>query len=164
MKKERVFRNAAVFAALTALAVFSAGPVYAGSDGKCWFKKGGAEAGGLEYKVYKKAAFLQKHAKDLALTDDQKKSLKDLENSLKKTLIEQDAKVKTVKVDIDAALYERPINVEAVNALIDQKYEAKKAASKSKVKALADLKNLLTDEQYAKMKELWKEKNDRKKD
>lgn len=142
---------------VTCLGVSSA---YAGGD-KCCYKKDGKEMS-LEQKFYKKVKFVSKHEDELALTEEQKKTIKDIKTALKKSLIEQEAKVETVKLDIHAGLYERPVNVDALNTLVDQKYEAKKAASKSLIKAFADFKNVFTDQQYETMKKLWKEKYDKK--
>ncbi len=56
----------------------------------------------------------------------------------------------------DQQLHEQVINIETVNQLIDQKYEAKKAKEKQAAGALAQLKSKLSDEQYQKMKDLFK--------
>lgn len=144
-------------ALVTCLGLSSA---YAGGD-KCCYKSDGKEMS-LEKKFDKKVKFVSKHEDELALTEEQKKSIKDIKTALKKSLIEQEAKVETVKLDIHEGLYERPVNVEALNALVDQKYEAKKAASKSLIKAFADFKNVFTDQQYETMKKLWKEKDNKK--
>jgi ribosomal protein L32E len=57
-------------------------------------------------------------------------------------------------VDLTALLYENPVNVAQANALVDQKYEIKKAKAKFLVQSFADLKQTLTQEQWDKYKGL----------
>ena len=58
-------------------------------------------------------------------------------------------------IDIMAKLKEHPIDLEAVNKLIDQKYEMKKAQIKSLVASYAKLKSILTEDQIKILKTLW---------
>lgn len=83
-----------------------------------------------------------------------------LKHRTKKELIMQEAKIDVVKVDIKANLYEDVIDTEATNALIDRKYELKKAKAKFLVGALAELKGILTEKQMASLKDLWRKKAD----
>ena len=52
-------------------------------------------------------------------------------------------------------LYDNPVPVEEIDVLIDQKYEMKRDKAKLLVNAYAEVKGLLTDDQYNKMKEVW---------
>lgn len=128
-----------------------------------------AEAGGhgkhdkdLEDKIYWKVGFLKDHQEELGLSDEQVDQLKALKLDLKKELIALKATKMTAKVDIKAGLYERQLDVAALNQLIDVKYDAKRDMAKSKVRALAALKSILTDEQYEGMKKLKKEMKENK--
>ena len=110
----------------------------------------------LESKVLWEAGFLLEHKEDLALTDEQIAKLETLKLETKKSMIRKDAEIEAISLDIDAKLKTDDATPDAVNALMDQKYELKKEKSKELVAAYFDLKNLLTDEQKAKKKELFK--------
>ena len=71
-------------------------------------------------------------------------------------LIKQEADIQILSLDIMAKLHEYPVDVEAVNKTIDQKYDLKKAKAKNLVEAFAKLKGTLTSEQYDKLKSIWK--------
>ena len=53
-------------------------------------------------------------------------------------------------------MWQNAIDTEAIDALIDKKYEIKKEKAKSMVGAYAELKGILTAEQKDKLKELYK--------
>ena len=112
---------------------------------------------GWESKIFYKAHFMIKNQDELGLSDEQVKKIKELKLAAKKELIDRKAKIEILGVDIKGLLYKDPINLEAINALIDQKYEIKKAKTKYIVQTYANLKNILTDEQKAKLKTLWKQ-------
>jgi len=98
------------------------------------------------------------NSSELGLTDQQVTAIKALNSATKKSIIEHKAKIDVLKIDIKDLMYERTVNLETINPLIDQKYELKKAKTKTVVAAIGSLKNILTDEQYAEMKKMWKEK------
>ncbi len=75
---------------------------------------------------------------------------------IKKDLIQRKAKIDLIVVDIKAQMWEDKINTKAINKLIDQKYELKKAKAKSLLQAYVSLKKILTDEQKERLKELFK--------
>ena len=110
----------------------------------------------LEDKAMSKAYMILKNKDALGLTDEQVKQVKDLKLKLKKDEIAQNAEIETVALDIKSQLWEDTINTEAINALIDKKYELKKAKAKSSVAAYAQLKNILSQAQRDKLKELYK--------
>ena len=53
-------------------------------------------------------------------------------------------------------MYDDVIDTEAINGLIDNKYEAKKAKAKAVIAAIVDMKSLLSEDQVEKLKELKK--------
>jgi Spy/CpxP family protein refolding chaperone len=69
------------------------------------------------------------------------------------------AEIKVITVDIQSHLKQKKIDAAAVNALIDKKYDLKKAGSKTLVDAYAQLKTVFTDPQQEKAKEIWLEKS-----
>jgi len=122
-----------------------------------WERKDGKEAG-LEAKFMHKARWILGNSGALGLSDQQVQAVKDLKTSVKKSLVKQDADIELVGVDVGANLKEKKIDVNATNSLLDKKYDLKKARAKSLVKALADLKGILTDAQYDQLKKLKAEK------
>ena len=58
---------------------------------------------------------------------------------------------------VGAGLFEHQIDTESVNKLIDEKYKIKVAKTKSLVDQFAKLKAVLSEDQYDKMKEVWRE-------
>ena len=108
----------------------------------------------LDKKVLKKLHMIFNHQDELGISDDQLAKIKELKIALKKDLIQKEADIDLVKVDVRSALYEDEINLAAVNKLIDQKYEAKKSKSKQVVSTLAQLKKILTKDQMDKLKNL----------
>ena len=146
MNKKRVL---AVFLVLTL--VFSAVAIetYAGG-------MGGHGKKGLEGKFSSKAHMILKNKEELGLTDEQVATIKDLKLKTKKDVIRKKAEIDVLALDIKAAMYGDTIDTEAVNELIDKKYEIKKAKTKSLVAACATLKGTLTDDQKSKMKDLYK--------
>ena len=69
-------------------------------------------------------------------------------------MIESEAAVDLIKVDLNATLWEDPINVDLANSLIDKKYDEKKNKAKLLIKAYSKFQGVLTDEQKAKLKNL----------
>ena len=108
----------------------------------------------LSKKVLKKLHMIFEHQEELGISDDQLAKIKELKIALKKDLIQKEADIDLVKVDIRSALYEDEIDLAAANKLIDQKYETKKSKSKQVVSTLAQLKKILTKDQMDKLKDL----------
>lgn len=109
--------------------------------------KGGKDKKSLECKIYYKAKYMLKNEEELGLTDKQVKQIKEIKHGVKKELIERNAQIDLVKVDIKIHLYGEKINVNEVNKLIDKKYSLKKEKAKYLVKAYAELKDILSDKQ-----------------
>ena len=156
------------FAVVFMTAGISASEGYAKSGyghGDICYKCGHEAKMDMEKKFYKKVKFLEKKQEELGLSEQQLQTIRGLKANVKKTVIENEAKADIVKVDIYSGLHERTIDVNALNELIDQKYEAKKAKAKALVQGYAELKNVLSEEQYKTMKDLWMGKwKDKKKD
>ncbi|MBU4342710.1 MAG: hypothetical protein KJ902_05880 [Candidatus Omnitrophica bacterium] len=110
--------------------------------------------GDMEDMFYKKAMLIIKNQDELGLSDEEVKKVKDLKMATKKGLISKTAEIEIVALDIEAAMWEDAIDLEAVNVLIDKKYELKKEKTKSIVAACATLKTMLTKEQQKQLKSL----------
>ena len=85
----------------------------------------------LSDKLFMKASLILSHSESLGLTEDQVQQIKKLKLDTKKDLIMKKAEIDTVKVDIKSALWEPSIDLDAVNPLVEKKYEIKKAKSKA---------------------------------
>lgn len=118
--------------------------------------KGQDKKDGLDGKFLYKAHFILENAEGLGLSDKQKEEIKKLKMDTKKNLIRQEAEIDILALDIEQKMHGSSIDTKAVNELIDQKYELKKAKAKSSVEAIAKLKQSLSDEQHKKMKEIFK--------
>jgi len=114
----------------------------------------GKSSKGLDKKFFSKAHFILKNKEELGLSDDQVKKIKALKIKTKKDLIRSKASIDLLAVDVKAELWTDVIDANAVNNLIDQKYELKKAKAKSLVGAYIALKNILTEEQKKGLKGL----------
>ena len=110
---------------------------------------------GLDNMFFMKAHFIKENHAELEIPEDKLETIKNLELETKKMLIKQDAEIETVCLDIMSKLHDYPVDVDAVNKLVDQKYELKKAEAKSLVDAIYKLKGSLTKDQYDKMHKLW---------
>jgi hypothetical protein len=113
----------------------------------------------LSGKFFHKAHFLLSNEEELDLSEDQVESIKDLKLTVKKNIIQQDAEVEILALDIRSKLYGHVIDVDGARSLIEQKYALKQAKAMMLVQAIADVKALLSAEQYELMKDLWKSKN-----
>ena len=120
------------------------------SMGKCNFmsKKGHDEM------FFHKAHLALAHATELGLSDDQVSKIKALEYTFKKSLIKEDADIKSLGLDIREAIQKDTVDTNAVNSLIDQKYVLKATKAKEAVQAYANLQKILTKDQYNKLKEM----------
>ncbi|MBI4398786.1 MAG: hypothetical protein HY586_06645 [Candidatus Omnitrophica bacterium] len=108
----------------------------------------------LAGKFFYKACGVLSQREALGLSDEQVNTLKNLKLDIQKNLIRQGAEIKILELELVSKLHNTPIDTGAVNKLIDQKYDLKKAVNKELVNAYAKLKSTLTEEQWAKFKEL----------
>jgi len=116
--------------------------------------KDGHHKYGLDKKVLKKFHLILTHKDDLGLSDEQVKKIKGLKIKTKKNLIKQKAEIDLIKIDIKSSLWEDKIDIKTIEKLIDQKYEIKKEKAKALINSYAELKNILSDEQKAKLKSI----------
>ena len=117
---------------------------------------GGHSKKGLENKFSCKVHMSLANMEELGLSDKQDAKIRDLKINAKKDLIRKNAEIEILALDIKEAMCGDTIDTKAVNKLIDKKYELKKEKTKSQVAAYAALKGTLTDDQKAKMKDIWK--------
>lgn len=116
----------------------------------------GSKSYSAKSKILHKAHFLMEKKEELGLSDEQVAKIKDLKLNAKKVSIKRGAEIEIIALDIKAAMWQDAIDTEAIDALIDKKYEIKKEKAKSMVRAYAELKGILTAEQKDKLKELYK--------
>lgn len=109
---------------------------------------------GLEQKIFYKAKFILQNEEELGISEEQAATIKAIKFETKKELVMKNAEIDLVAIDIKDKLYADKIDVEAVEALIDKKYDLKKAKAKYLVIKYSELKSVLTDEQMKKMKKL----------
>ena len=131
----------------------AAGAAFACDNGGC---KLGDQKSGLESKFYCKAQFLMKNQDELGLSDDQITKIKDLKMKTKKDLIMRNAEIDVLALEIKSALYAEKVDINAVNSLVDKKYDLKKKTTKDLISACVAVKDILTKEQKDKLKALWK--------
>jgi hypothetical protein len=150
----------------------AAAPAFAGhhdkgdcSKGKCsWSKKDcskgdcGKGSGGcpLVEKFMKKAHFFLDNQSEIGLTDEQVTKINTLKMDMKKTMIRNMAEHEIFMLDMKSKLSEPALDVEGINAMIDQSMAGMAAGAKGTVAALAELKSVLTEDQMTKAKEIWK--------
>lgn len=116
-----------------------------------------AETKGLKEKIEGKADFILKHQKELGLTDAQAADIRKLKTDASKTCITKDAEVSIVKLDIDTALHNYPVDSKVLTSLIRQKYDLKEEKALSLADAYIKIKNSLSPQQHETLKTLWKE-------
>jgi len=123
----------------------------------CGKGKAGWQGGSKDCKekIFLKAHKILKNKEELGLSDEQVQKIKDLKISAKKDLIRKEAEIDILKVDIKSEMYKDTIDVAAVNAFIDKKYDLKKEKTKSLIAAFVALKNILTEDQKKKLKEIY---------
>ena len=152
-------RIATIFVVLLCALALASSAAFAdqSSMGKCNFMPKGhkmwSEKGHDEI-FFRKAHFALAHAAELGLSDDQVSKIKAIEYTLKKNLIKEDANIKSLGLDVREAIEKDAIDTNAVNSLIDQKYAIKSGKAKETIQAYADLKKILTKDQYNKLKEM----------
>lgn len=107
-----------------------------------------------ECMFFRKAHMIETHQNELGLPAEKIKAIKNLTVETKKTLIQQHAEIEIASVEMEAKLHEDHIDVEALNPIIERKYEMKKNKTKTLINAIAQLKNMLTEEEWRKVREI----------
>jgi len=138
-----------------ALTTFAAVDAMAKGD-KSGYSQHGYKKADMESKLYKKLYFIMKNQDGIGISDAQVDKVMALKLKTKKDLIMKKAEIDVLALDIKAAMCEDEIDLNAVNALIDKKYDLKKAKTKAIVAASVELKKIITDDQMDKMKDLIK--------
>lgn len=111
---------------------------------------------GLENKCYGDIKLLLMNADDLGLSLEQKEVIKNQKYELKKDKIKMQADIKILSVDISKELWTDDVDVEAVNDLIDRKYQVKAQWQKDLVAVRAAMNAALTDDQRSELRSLRK--------
>lgn len=115
----------------------------------------GAKKGyGAEGSLCMQMARGMKYKTELALSMEQETQLKALEIAMKKELIRQNADIDIIDVDLKAGMLEDVIDRDALNMLIDKKYEMKKEKAKYLLGVHAQFKEMLSKEQHDMLKNL----------
>jgi len=121
--------------------------------GRDWQRK---QEPALEEKVMGKAYFMVSYAKELGISEDQVKSIREMKAGAKKDMIMREAQIESIGVDIQSALGEDMTDMMKINPLLDRKYELKKENTRALITLYGSLKGLLTPEQKEKMMEMMK--------
>jgi len=102
----------------------------------------------LEDKFMMKAHMIKMSADEAGLSEEQVQKVKALKAETEKIIIRKNADIEVIKIDIWSKLYESPVDLNAVHALIDQKYEIKKEKAKAVAAAYVQLKGIPSEEQW----------------
>ncbi|MBD3263777.1 MAG: hypothetical protein GF375_01590 [Candidatus Omnitrophica bacterium] len=109
----------------------------------------------LEDKFFKKVHFIFAYEDDINLSDDQKEMIINEKFDLKKDLIESKRQIEMIIADVKREFIRDDLDIGTINSLIDRKYDIKKEKAKRVVSAYQNLKNILSADQYNKLKDLW---------
>jgi Spy/CpxP family protein refolding chaperone len=161
LKGDRKMKKNLVSLTLTMLGIVlfaSSSDVYANHGGH---KAGYSCSGGwnLQEKIEHKVHFMKMHQEDIGLTDEQIETIIDLKRQAKKSAIIKGAEAEVLGIDFKAEMYNYPVDEAKMNAILDQKYEVKKSKTKELITIYAGIRNMLTEEQNDKMKEIWRNEN-----
>ena len=114
---------------------------------------------GLEEKLFYKAHFILKNEEELGLSEKQVDQIRKLKIDTKKDLINKQAQIDLIGVDIKTQMWEDPMDLDAMNELVEHKYMIKEAKTKALLAAYAQLKSILTEDQKTTLKRLWLKKS-----
>jgi hypothetical protein len=152
-------KNKTLLVILTAFIIFSLAAATGYADMKKGYMMGGMKMKqhkeGLEGKFCSKVKFMLSNHEELELTDKQIDAVKALKFKVKRDLIKTDAEIDMAKVEMKAEMWEEKYDLTALDKIIDRKYDLKKQKAKYLVKAISDLKSILTDDQMKKAKSMW---------
>lgn len=131
------------------------------ASGHCPMKKDekdGSKSYGcpLMDKFMKKAHFLLENQEALGLSEEQVSTIKQMKMDRKKAFIRQKAEFEIFQMDLEQKLSQPKVDVEGINAMIDQSMAAMNTNAKEAVSAYAKLKGVVSDSQWSKAKELKK--------
>ena len=109
-------------------------------------------------KAMKKAHFYLENWEEIGLSEEQVDSIKGIKLWFKKQMVRGQADMEIMMLDMKAKLGEENIDVEGLNAMIDEGMAGMAKSAKASVEAYAKLRAILTPDQIAKAKEIWKKK------
>jgi len=141
---------------LIAILAFPTALSYA-DHGQCPTGKGGHKCPVTE-KFMKKAHFILENKDEIGLTEEQVKTIKDLKLKVKKGAIKQGADLEIMMLDVEDKMSEDQVDVEGINAMIDEGFGSMSDTTKEVVSDYAKLKGTLTPEQMTKLKSIWAKK------
>lgn len=121
-----------------------------GASGDCGKKSGCPIAA----KFCMKACWLMAHKDELGLTEEQVAKVETLQFEMKKNAIRGAAEMKIGMMELEKKLSQDPLNVEEIESMIDSGMAGMATGAKANIKAYADLKSVLTEEQKATAKTL----------
>lgn len=146
-----------VFFAVCVLACLIVVPeAQAAGKGKYWCESEKYSSKGLDEMLFKKCHFILMNKEELGLSEEQVDKVVALKTKAKKDNIMKEAEIEALAIDVKAELWKDEIDLNAVNKLIDTKYDLKKQNAKNLVASYAELKKILSESQMDKLKELWK--------
>ena len=116
--------------------------------------RGAGKGPGMQEKMMKAFKNIYLHQQELGVSDEQLAKVMAVKTDLKKYIIQKEADIGIVKVDIMSQLYADKLDLERIDPLIDQKYEYKKAKAKKLVEAMAKVKEILTPEQVKQLQRM----------
>lgn len=133
---------------------------FRGGKGPRWDKMGCCL---IVSKILKKSDMILKNKSTLSLSEVQIKEVEGLRDEAQKAADEQKASKEKFMDELKAKLREEKVDADQINAMIDSHFSQMASAMKAGVSDFAKLKAVLTPDQKAKMKEMWKEKEGRRK-
>ena len=128
-----------------------------GGDSECSKGDCGGEGGCPIMAAFKKKShFFLENAQEIGLSDEQVTAIKAMKTQVKKWEIQQMAGMQIGMMDMEEKLHANPVDVEGLNAMIDQGMADMGKGAKELVATYAKLKAVLTPEQMTKAKAIWK--------
>ncbi len=110
-------------------------------------------------KIIKKSHFLLDNKDEIGLSDEQVGAIQGLKLQAKKSMIRGGADMEIMMLDMKLKLSEDVLDVEGINAMIDQGMAQMTQSAKASVDVYAKLQAVLKPEQVEKAKALWTKKN-----
>ncbi len=157
MKKGILF-NVALVAIAAMLATTPAFADHGGYKKACSVCDKGEYKCPVTGKFMQKASFFLENKDGIGLTDDQEMKIKQLKMGVKKKYIQQTADMEIFMLEITDKMSQPKVDVEGLNALVDEGTAKMAASTKEVIASYAELKGVLSEDQMAKAKEIWSSK------
>lgn len=109
-------------------------------------------------KIMKKAHFFLDNQNEIGLSADQVKEIKTIKTDVAKSSIKMGASMQIFMLDLESKLGEDTVDIEGLGSMVDQGMAGMSQETKANIALYAKLKSVLTAEQMAKAKEIWKKK------